>query len=96
MTPYEINRCIRKLGLDQSVIAAAFGCSPSLVSKTINRTATSTPVARKLAKLIQIPFLQVFPDYEHLLQHQAHSKAEKIMNIKTLLKNDDGKQNWVD
>ncbi|WP_417665571.1 hypothetical protein [Pseudidiomarina sp.] len=89
MTPYEINRCIRELGLDQSVIAAAFGCSTSLVSKTINRTATSTPVARKLAKLIRVPFLQVFPDYEHLLKHRSHSKAEKILKIKTLLEGED-------
>lgn len=85
MKPDQIIRSLRKIGLDQVTIAEGFGCSASLISKVINRKATSTHVAKKLAKLLNEPFLTVFPEYEHNELRNSLSREDKLLLIKSLI-----------
>src|SRR5690554_1323617 len=68
MTPQEISKAINKKGFDQVAIAHALNCSPSLISKIINRKAISMRVAKAVALTIELPLLDVFPEYERLVR----------------------------
>lgn len=68
MTPREINQRIKTKGFDQGAIAHALNCSPSLISKIINRKAISMRVAKAVALTIELPLLDVFPEYERLVR----------------------------
>lgn len=76
MTPKEINTEITKSGFDQTAIAHALECSPSLISKVINRSAVSLRVARAIALTIDKPLLDVFPEYEHGIKPKFSRKQQ--------------------
>jgi Helix-turn-helix. len=84
MTPQEITKAINKAGFDQGAIASALNCSPSLISKIINRKAISMRVARAIALTIERPLLEVFPDYERLVR-PIMTKDEQQELLKTKL-----------
>lgn len=79
-----INSLSRK-GFSQTLIADVLECSPSLISKVIHRKATSVRIAQAIAKLLQRPVLQVFPEYELLLQARIDSDDDKKQRIRKLL-----------
>lgn len=81
----EINERLVDAGLSQSAIANVLGCSPSLLSKVINRKATSTRIAKAVAKILQLPVLQVFPDYESHLKQNRYSLEEAEKKVRLLL-----------
>jgi len=68
MTPKDISKAINKKGFDQGAIAHALNCSTSLISKIINRKAISMRVAKVVALTIELPLLEVFPEYERLVR----------------------------
>lgn len=72
-------------GFTQTLIADVLECSPSLISKVIHRKATSVRIAQVIAKLIERPVLQVFPEYELLLQFRIDSDDDKKRRIRELL-----------
>lgn len=81
----EINDRLVDAGFSQSAIANVLGCSPSMLSKVINRKATSTRIAKAVAKVLQLPVLQVFPDYEKHLKQNLYSPEETEQRIRVLL-----------
>lgn len=82
MTPREINQRIKTKGFDQGAIAHALNCSPSLISKIINRKAISMRVAKAVALTIELPLLEVFPEYERLVR-PALSKEQQQEALKS-------------
>lgn len=86
----EINERLVDAGLSQSAIANVLGCSPSLLSKVINRKATSTRIAKAVAKVLQLPLLHVFPDYEKHLKQNLYSPEEAVKKVRLLLSSDSG------
>lgn len=62
MDSKSISKELHSLGFNQSVLAEAIGCSPSLVNKVINRKAVSLRIAEAISKVIGQPRTKVFPE----------------------------------
>lgn len=72
----QIKKELSARGFDFSMLAQALGKSPSLISKVAARKARSRAVADALAKALNKPVEQVFPDVTEY--HSAPlTKAEK-------------------
>ncbi|RUO48966.1 MULTISPECIES: helix-turn-helix domain-containing protein [Pseudidiomarina] len=85
MTPQEISKAINKKGFDQGAIAHALNCSPSLISKIINRKAISMRVAKAVALTIELPLLEVFPEYERLVRPVlTREKQQELLKSKLI------------
>ncbi len=52
MTPSQIKRNLRRLGISQNDAAAAIGKSAAMVSMVLNRQAKSRPILDALAELL--------------------------------------------
>ncbi len=85
MTPLQINTALRKKGFDQTAIALALGCSPSLISKTINRRAVSRRVAVAISKILELPAREVFPEYDGFEQITPDLREQQKTRLKKLL-----------
>ncbi|MEX1221798.1 MAG: hypothetical protein WEA82_06770 [Idiomarina sp.] len=72
----QIKKELSAQGFDFSMLAQALGKSPSLISKVAARKARSRVVAEALAKALNKPIEQVFPD---IVEYQGAplTKAEK-------------------
>lgn len=88
MNTDQIKRELANRGYDYSMLAAAIGKSPSLVSKVAGRKARSKEVALALAKVIEQPIEAVFPDIEayHYTDQQSLRKARQESLTKILNK----------
>ena len=64
MDSEQIKKDLAARGFDFSMLAAAIDKSPSLVSKVAARKATSRFVAAAIAKALEKPISEVFPDID--------------------------------
>lgn len=62
MDSKSIREALHSLGFNQSMLAEAIGCSPSLINKVINRKAVSLRIAEAISKVIGQPRIKVFPE----------------------------------
>lgn len=88
MTPNEIRREIAKKDLSLKIIAEALDTTPASVGQVIKGTLISTRIAKAIAKLIDYPFLDVFPNYEEVMPRidlKVGEKKRKIEAIKKLI-----------
>tara|TARA_R110002020_G_C16321351_1_gene774815 strand:+ start:11340 stop:11627 length:288 start_codon:yes stop_codon:yes gene_type:complete len=85
MLSEEISKALNQEGFSQTIIAKVLGCSPSLVSKVINRNAVSTRVAISISKLLERPLLDVFPEYFELAKAHGRNKELIERRMKLLL-----------
>lgn len=67
----EIKDALRAKSLTYSIISEASGFSPSAISQVISRSNKSKPIANVIAKSIDIPIEDVFPElFERQLKRQ--------------------------
>ncbi|RWU09218.1 helix-turn-helix domain-containing protein [Pseudidiomarina gelatinasegens] len=85
MLSKNISQALNKEGFSQTAIAKVLGCSPSLISKVINRKAVSTRVALSISKLLELQLLEVFPEYSKLANAHKRDKRVVDLRIKQLL-----------
>lgn len=85
MLSSDISKALNQEGFSQTAIAKVLGCSPSLISKVINRKATSTKVAMSISKLLEREFIEVFPEYSALATQLGRDKSSIEKRIKNLL-----------
>lgn len=83
MESKQILREMKERGFEQTLLALALGKSPSLISKVIHRKAKSYSVALAIAKLIELPISQVFPEYQ---SQSDDDRALTFQRMLTLLK----------
>lgn len=78
---------LAKRGFDFSMLAAALQKSPSLISKVAARKARSQLVAEALAKAIERPVEEVFPDVEayHGPARDKEARKKKQRELAALL-----------
>jgi len=83
----QIKKELAAKGFDFSMVANALDKSPSLVSKVAARKARSRMVAEALAKAIQRPIEEVFPDVPayHSKAVSAAEKQKKQRELAALL-----------
>lgn len=85
MDSNEITNRLNLEGFSQSAIAEVLGCSPSLISKVINRRARSAKVAVAISKLIKFDVLKVFPEYQMLIRRHERSATDTKKMIRKIL-----------
>lgn len=87
MDTKQIKKELAARGFDFSMLAQAIEKSPSLVSKVASRKAISRPVATAIAKAIERPLLEVFPDVDvyHQPQTNAAERKQKQRELVALL-----------
>ena len=86
MKPAEIRQEIAKKGLNLTLIAAAVGAAPGTVGQVINRKLTSTRIASAIAKIINKPFFDVFPEYCAVSPRYVPSSKEGQRKVQELKK----------
>jgi ribosome-binding protein aMBF1 (putative translation factor) len=75
MDSKQIKKELAARGFDFSMLAEAIDKSPSLVSKVASRKATSRLVAVAIAKALERPVADIFPDVD--AYHHASSSDEE-------------------
>lgn len=88
MNAQEIMQQLNRNGFNQTAIANVLECSSSLISKVINRKATSVRIAEAISKLLELTILDVFPEYEILLCRKKHCKKDAEKLIRDILQQD--------
>lgn len=91
MDSQKIKMELAKRGFDFSMLANALGKSPSLISKVAARKARSRLVAQALAKALERPIDEVFPDveeYHHDVPRAAQDRKQKERELIALLKDE--------
>lgn len=91
MDSQKIKMELAKRGFDFSMLAKALGKSPSLVSKVAARKARSRTVALAMAKALDRPIEEVFPEveaYHHGVPRSQHDRKQKERELIALLKSD--------
>ena len=77
MDSQKIKMELAQRGFDFSMLANALGKSPSLVSKVAARKARSRVVAEAIAKALELPVADVFPDIESYRVPAPHTPNRK-------------------
>lgn len=88
MDSQKIKMELAKRGFDFSMLAKALGKSPSLISKVAARKARSQAVAVALAKALERPIEDVFPDveeYHHGVPPNRQDRKQKERELLALL-----------
>ena len=88
MDKNQIKKALAEKGYDFSIVAHAIERSPSLISKVVARQARSRIVAMALAKAIDKPIQEVFPDveeYHNPLPTSSSGRARKAAELAKLL-----------
>jgi Ner family transcriptional regulator len=81
MNATEIKAAIRQKGFSSALIAETLKTSPNAVSGVINRHTTSKRIAAAIAKIIDKPVTEIFPDVITYTD-PAHIKNEKMRTQK--------------
>ncbi|RUO59422.1 helix-turn-helix domain-containing protein [Pseudidiomarina insulisalsae] len=85
MDSQKIKMELAQRGYDFSMLAKALGKSPSLISKVAARKARSYVVAQALAKALQRPVEEVFPDVEQYHGAAPRSETERKQKERELV-----------
>ncbi|RUO56057.1 helix-turn-helix domain-containing protein [Pseudidiomarina homiensis] len=85
MDSQKIKMELAQRGFDFSMLAKALGKSPSLISKVASRKARSRSVAVALAKVLERPIEEVFPDVQDYYQGAPQSGKERKQKERELI-----------
>ncbi|MDN7123312.1 helix-turn-helix domain-containing protein [Pseudidiomarina terrestris] len=85
MDSNKIKKELAQRGYDFSMLAKALGKSPSLISKVASRKARSQSVAAALAKALDRPIEEVFPDVESYHGAVVTSKEDREQKERELV-----------
>ncbi|MEW5804083.1 MAG: helix-turn-helix transcriptional regulator [bacterium] len=64
MTSVEIKILLLKRGIRQDELAESIGVHPSAISQAINRLRRQAPTKEKIAKYLNIPMNELWPEEE--------------------------------
>jgi len=85
MNSTEIKAEIHKKGFSCAMLAETLGTTPNAVSGVINRHTTSTRIASAIAKIIDKPVTDVFPDVAtYTGSFHSRVKQERIARAEEL------------
>lgn len=77
MPPHQIKAALRAVGISQSGIARDLGCSPTHVGRIVNGKEASHPVRSHIAKCINIPVEDIWPE-TYLLKDDPTKKGRPL------------------
>jgi len=72
MNASEIKQALAEKGINLAILGEATSHSPQRFSSVINRSQKSTPLAKIVAKAIDRPFDEVFPDYQIMCDKRSN------------------------
>lgn len=88
MSPKQIKTALALRGYSVTLVAQALYKTPGLISKVVNKKATSRPIAEAIAKLIDVPLEEAFPEVCETSRAKANElkRNEKLEEIRSKLK----------
>lgn len=81
MKPAHIRQAIAAQGLNLRIVAQALEVSPVSVGNVINRRQTSFRIAEAIAKIINSPLFEVFPEYQYVSPRVNPKEGEACQKI---------------